>query len=223
MRLGILNAYTHADDELSSRFEMYRDFFAKSQANFELTNFRLSDGQFPAMVDECDAYLITGSSFGVYNAEEWIFRLQDLIKEYSAIGKKLVGVCFGHQILAHTLGGLAQKSDFGWMLGPYEVNFTGTASWMDPPNKRGTLYFSNQDQVLQLPEDARHLAGNRQCPNTVLGVQAHPEFTEDFMRKRIDDFVIKEKADDARKRTHETAQILDNTLRDWIVNFLTED
>jgi len=113
MKLGILNACTPQEesDFQVEEFESFRDFFAQADHNFELIEYRVTEEEFPRHAGECDAYLITGSPKGVYDSEGWIGQLDDFIRDCYDEGQKLVGICFGHQILAQALGGRAEKSD----------------------------------------------------------------------------------------------------------------
>ncbi|MGB0389852.1 MAG: glutamine amidotransferase-related protein, partial [Ardenticatenaceae bacterium] len=147
---------------------------------------------------------------------------------------KLVGVCFGHQILAHALGGHAEKSEKGWGLGlrPVQINGHQTHhSWMSPTLPQGAFYYCHQDQVMRLPEGAERLAGNEFCPNgmfvirnRVLGLQAHPEFTNDVMQKAIawlDQSTDLDHLDSAAATLHHATA--DNpVMAQWIVNFLNQ-
>ncbi|MDX1452612.1 MAG: hypothetical protein R3183_08630 [Oleiphilaceae bacterium] len=148
-------------------------------------------GEFPEVVAECDAYLVTGSKTGVYDNDPWLAPLHDFIRRAYEQGIALVGVCFGHQMLAHSLGGEAAKSDKGWGLGAYDCEATQDAmQWYPEAPKKLCLLYSHQDQVISLPPGAQRLYGNDFCPNAaylipqrVLAFQGHPEFTVDYSRR----------------------------------------
>jgi GMP synthase (glutamine-hydrolysing) len=89
--------------------------------DFHYTTLPVVDDVFPNHVDDYDGYLISGSAYGVYDDTPFIPRLMDLIRQLYHAKKPLVGVCFGHQIIAHSLGGHAQKWGHGWGLGTIEV------------------------------------------------------------------------------------------------------
>jgi GMP synthase-like glutamine amidotransferase len=232
MKLGILNACSPADEAEfgSQEFPSFQTFLAGVEHHFTLTEYRITEGEFPAAPAACDAYLITGSPKGVYDEEPWIAQLQEFIRAAHAQQRKLVGICFGHQILAHALGGHTEKSEKGWGIGRYVVDVQTTRPWMQPALPTGGFYFCHQDQVKQLPTGAERLAGNEFCPNgmfvigdQVFGLQAHPEFTPQVMtnaltwlRTQVDPTLV----DQAAARTDGRA--VDNAvMAQWIVNFLT--
>ena len=188
--IGLLNACTPAEEVEfnASEVETFRRFLDLVPNQLKLVEYRITEGEFPASPAACDAFWITGSPRGVYDENPWISQLGDFIRDAYKAGKKLIGICFGHQILAHALGGHAEKSEKGWGMGRREVTLYDTPEWMQPPLAEKSLYFCHQDQVTRLPEGATHLGGNSFCPNAmfalgdqVLAMQAHPEFSADLM------------------------------------------
>ncbi|MBC8506846.1 MAG: hypothetical protein ISR58_00710 [Anaerolineales bacterium] len=196
MKLGILNAFPSEDyiiDWRDTPSDAYIRFLELAKPNFEYVGYDVADGKFPNSVDACDAYLITGSPKGVYDTYEWIAELADFIRDAYHAGKKLVGICFGHQILAHALGGHSERSEKGWGLGAQAFDIYQQKDWMTKDLEKCSLHFVHQDQVKQLPPEAELLGGNEFCPNLffaiedqVLGVQGHPEFTADIMHQILD-------------------------------------
>lgn len=233
MNIGILNACSPADEAEfgTEEFASFQTFLAQAEHNFALHEYRITEGHFPATPTECDAYLITGSPKGVYDSEPWIEQLQQMIRDLYKHRQKLVGICFGHQILAHALGGFAGKSEQGWGLGRQVVDVIAERPWMQPTLPTGGFYFCHQDQVMQLPDGAHRLAGNDFCPNgmfvigdQVLGLQAHPEFTAETMGKAVN--WLRTMLDPAQINQVEAAtvgQAVDNQIMaQWIVNFLMD-
>jgi len=232
MKLGILNAFPPEEsiiDWQNTPTDAYIRFLELAKPQFEYQGYDVADGQFPDSVDVCDAYLITGSPKGVYDAYEWIAELGDFIREAYVAGKKLVGICFGHQILAHALGGHSQRSEKGWGLGLKEFDIYKKKDWMTTDLSQSSLHFVHQDQVVQLPPGAELLGGNDFCPNLfftiedqVLGIQGHPEFTAEIMHEIIDarrDIFGPELCGSAASSIDEG--IPDNQiLAEWISNFL---
>lgn len=233
MKIAILNAIDPSKSQVNwggSPIDAYIRFLQSAPNDFRFTGYTVALGEFPADANLYDGYVITGSPSGAYETDAWILALMDFIRQAYKLGKKLVGICFGHQIIAQALGGHVEKSAKGWGLGLKPFAVTGNKSWMNEPVTACSLYFVHQDQVLDLPPQAEHLAGNEFCPNVmyaigeqVLGVQGHPEFTPEIMEG------ILASRSDALKAT-EVFQTAVTSLANgrpdnsrfahWIVNFL---
>lgn len=180
MLIGILQTGL-APDVLVDKSGDYPDMFEKLLAGngFTFRTFRVVDGVFPASVRDCDGWLITGSRHGAYEDLPWIPKLEAFIRESFDARVPLVGVCFGHQIIAQAMGGKVEKFAQGWAVGPTAYDFDGETI---------TLNAWHQDQVTRKPEAATVVASNDFCANAALlyddrafTVQPHPEFRSDFV------------------------------------------
>ena len=167
--------------------ELFSDMFAPfPQVSLEFVQVHL--GEFPEDLGRWDAFLITGSVAGVYDDLDWMDPLRELIRTIAGAGKPLVGICFGHQIIADALGGKAEKSEKGWGLGIRETDLReppGFATELGPGFK---LIYIHQDQVTKAPAGATVFAGDDFCPiaayhigGHVLSFQGHPEFRPDVL------------------------------------------
>lgn len=132
----------------------------------------------------CDAWLISGSAAGVYDDLPWIAPLQDFLRD--ARGRaKLVGICFGHQVMAEAFGGRVVKSEKGWGIGLHRYEVTATAPWMADP-RPVRIAASHQDQVVQAPPGARTCLASGFTPvagldyGDAISFQCHPEFAPEF-------------------------------------------
>ena len=85
--------------------KMFNDLFKQSKLNFEIKTYDLINKDFPKNLDNTDLWLITGSSYGVYENVPWISKLKNLIKKIYKLKTHLIGICFGHQVIAEALGG----------------------------------------------------------------------------------------------------------------------
>ncbi len=148
-------------------------------------------------VDDADGWIITGSRHGVYDDLPWIAPLKTFIKRCVSENVPIVGVCFGHQIMAEALGGRAEKSDKGWGLGVHTYEVDTQPSWMELPRNSYAGYAVHQDQVTARPPDAHRIAYSPFCENAALvygdierpsaiSVQSHPEFSDEIVERLID-------------------------------------
>jgi GMP synthase-like glutamine amidotransferase len=193
MRLGILKTDA-VRPEWVPEFGEYPDMFIAllQQVDPEL-EFRVYDveqGEYPADIDEVDAYLITGSKSSVYEDKPWISALMDFVRELDRRRKKLVGICFGHQLVAQALGGKTEKSPRGWGVGLHTYHFNEAPGWHDKGELDFGILASHQDQVVTNAEGARVLASSEFCENAVcqigdhiLTFQGHPEFVPGYSRE----------------------------------------
>ena len=153
--------------------------------------FDLTAEDFPAP-DACDAWVATGSRHSVNDDIPWIHRFADLVRAIDAARAPFAGVCFGHQMMGHALGGRVSKSPRGWGIGVQTFHVHQAEPWMDPPLSTVNLFMSCQDQVEALPPGATVIASNVHCPvalfrhNSLLGIQGHPEWRMPYARALLD-------------------------------------
>ena len=193
--LGLLETdtlYPDLLDDYVSYGTMFRRLFSQQNPDLEFRHYQITEGEFPQTLNECDVYLITGSKAGVYEDLPWISSLQDWIRQAYKAGIPMLGICFGHQVLAQSLGGHAEKSHKGWGVGHQQMKIQQLPGYLSSPLDNYRLIYSHQDQVVNLPAEAHCLAGNDFCPNAswyigdqVLAFQGHPEFDAAYFRRLI--------------------------------------
>ncbi|HAT1660437.1 glutamine amidotransferase-related protein [Legionella pneumophila] len=230
MNLGILLC-----DKVSEVFvedhgqypEMFANLLHPADATLEFTVFDAEHGELPTDIHAVDAYLISGSRHGVNDNYPWIRKLEEFVRTLHASQKKLIGICFGHQLIAKALGGKVIKSPKGWGVGMSQNQIYQFKEWMSPSLNCFNLLVSHQDQVIELPTGAEILAGSDFCPNYMMqigsffSVQGHPEFTKsysrDLMVSREDSVNEIEFAKGMKSlELHED----DTIIAQWIINFL---
>lgn len=180
---------------------MFRRLFAAHAPGpdaFRFEAYPVVDGVFPDSVGACDVWLLTGSRFGVYDPEPWIPRLEAFIRSAYAEGVPLIGVCFGHQIMAQALGGDVRKFGGGWGCGTHRYESAPSPAWGGAPLGDGFAALAmHQDQVLEPPAEATTLARSDFCAHAALAygdpaapkaisIQPHPEFDAAFLTDLIE-------------------------------------
>ncbi|MDB2448850.1 amidotransferase [bacterium] len=165
---------------------MFQDLFAEVGVDWQMPIFSVIKGEYPETIDDFDAFLITGSKHDAFADDAWIQRLRDYCRQLFDAGKPMIGICFGHQLLAHTLGGKAERADAGWGLGVMRYQLTDSPDFIDG-DEDVSLLVSHRDQVTALPPGAKPLLNNGFCPlaafyipGQVLCFQGHPEFSKDY-------------------------------------------
>jgi GMP synthase-like glutamine amidotransferase len=176
---------------LADQFGTYPDMFARLLgAGFEIEIFDVQAGALPE-ADMHAAYLITGSPAGVYDPLPWIDPLQQFIR--SARDSKMVGICFGHQVMAEALGGHVEKSDKGWGAGLHRYSIVRSEPWIDSAATIAAPA-SHQDQVVVQPPNTDVVAASDFTPLAALAwtdrpaisFQFHPEFSPAFAKALIE-------------------------------------
>lgn len=189
MKLAILETGVPPGD-LAETFGDYPDMFRK-MLGMEAPAFDVAAGDYPAQVEDHDAYLITGSPAGVYEELPWIGRLLTFLQ--LARGRaKLVGICFGHQALAQAFGGHVEKSAKGWGVGLMTYPIVARAPWMDDA-AAVSIPASHQDQVVLQPPGTDLIASSAFTPyaglawrdGSAISFQPHPEFDPAYAKALI--------------------------------------
>lgn len=170
--------------------EMFYALFDSVAA--EKPDYRVYDVQrceLPTEFHREELYVITGSMSGAYEDKEWILRLKEWVRQADAAEVPLVGVCFGHQLVAEALGGKVEPSPKGWGVGirASRVVLPGALRYF--PSGELRLWYNHNDQVVRLPKGARLISTSDFCPNEaflkgrhILCFQGHPEYTARYER-----------------------------------------
>ncbi len=227
MKIGLLEC-DHVSEKYLHISGTYRDMFSVLLPQLELHFFDVCKGHFPDSVHDCEGFICTGSKNSVYENIAWVNELKDFVVQAFKKHRKFVGVCFGHQMLAEALGGKVLKNGNGWNVGIHPFEMLVKEPWMDPVQQKIELLMMCQDQVVHLPENSTLLAYADDCSigmfkvgDHMLGIQAHPEFSNDYEKALMEDRLDKigsekvEKAIDSLKKQSDK-----ELIASWIVNFL---
>jgi len=229
VRVGLLEL-----DHVSERFRHlsgdYADMFGALLAGMELVPFDVCNGEVPAAARDCDAWVCTGSRRSVYDDDEWIAPAAQFVRDVRDAGVPFVGICFGHQLLAHALGGSVEKAPTGWGVGIHPVRVVQEEPWMQPMQDKLQLHFMHQDQVMHAPEGAVVLGCTDHCAvamfrvgDTMLGMQAHPEFTVPYADALLADRTERVGGDRAEEgRRSLTTPTDEGIVARWMTTFLCQ-
>lgn len=142
---------------------------------FTIRSYRVMKGDFPISITDCDAWLVSGSSSSAYDNHAWIRSLEAFLRDAYKRRMPIVGVCFGHQVLAKALGGRVQRQKGGFLAGVRRYHFLDTTL---------PLVAAHGDQVTVPPPGAVVVASAPYCPNAALrygdiafSIQPHPEYS----------------------------------------------
>src|SRR5688572_24153003 len=191
MKLAILEAGT-PPEPLIEQFGRYPAMFERLLGNgIDYDSFDVPAGELPGVPGAHDAYLITGAAAGVYDGLPWIHELAAFLR--AAGGAKLVGICFGHQIMAEAFGGRVEKVAKGWGVGLHNYPIVRHEPWMDQVPVV-SVPASHQDQVVQQPLQTDVIVSSIFTPyaglawhnRRAISFQFHPEFEPDYARALIE-------------------------------------
>lgn len=187
-RIGLLMV-GHVDPKSQHLGGDYPELFGAilNPLGIELVRYDLDEGRFPESTDECDGWICSPSRLSAYDDVAWIKDTEDLLRDIVKAETPYVGICFGHQLLAQALGGVVERSTYGWEVGVRDYTVLTGKTWMTPHAGHLALIGSHQDQVVQMPAEAEALFGSNYCVNGGFTIgerawtlQVHPEFTPEL-------------------------------------------
>lgn len=176
-------------EDIPSYVSMFTNLFDSVKQNITYRVFNSYKNEFPLNLKTNELYLITGSSSGAYEDKEWIKELIGFIRQAYLLKLPLVGICFGHQVIAQALGGSVEISEKGWGTGVRKSRLIDTKAPKYFLSDHMLLHYNHHDQVIQLPPDAIRFATSDFCLNEgfyinnhILTFQGHPEYTDSYNR-----------------------------------------
>jgi GMP synthase-like glutamine amidotransferase len=166
--------------------QMFERMIGAADATVTFDTVSLPAGDALPDADGLEAILITGSAAGVYDDLAWIAPLEAFVRTAHTNGVPMVGVCFGHQLIAQALGGTVRKSEKGWGLGRHVYDIAPGNALIDGTHI--AIACSHQDQVITPPAGATTILSSDFTPYAgllyegghTLSVQPHPEFSVGF-------------------------------------------
>lgn len=231
MKLAILLAdYVDHDIQpvVGDLSDIFCRFFSQLSDVISFDIFDLAKFDFPSENYRCDCFIITGSREAAYSDKPWINQLKGFVRKNYLLKQKMIGFCFGHQLIAEAMGGKVVPKK--WNLGVKSILIKRDLTWMQPFKEELRLLFNHRDQVVIPPQKAEIIAGDSLCPvqlfimnNILLGIQAHPEYSIDYQEMLMKKLV--EKVDEntiiQAKENNKKGVNGDNLLMlEWLANFI---
>lgn len=185
-RIGLLRMCELSEPAIAAHGDyvtVFRDFYAAHPV--EIVDVPVHEGATPASIDDCDAWVISGSPASTYDDLPWIATGEEIVRSIVAAERPLFGICFGHQLMAQALGGTVERAEVGWGAGAhhYDVVEQPAATGALLPD-RLTVLAMHQDQVTRAPDEGEVWLRSEFCPNAGIAygerawsIQPHPEFT----------------------------------------------
>jgi len=191
MKLTILQT-GEVPEPLRGRFGPYAGMFQRmfdaTGHGFTYETVKVSEGEPLPDAGALEGVVLTGSAAGVYDDLAWLEPLREFIRTGYAARTPMLGICFGHQIMADALGADVNKSEKGWGLGRHTYGVKARPRFMEAAPTALAVACSHQDQVIVPPRDAEVILASDFTPNAglayangaALSFQPHPEFEDDY-------------------------------------------
>jgi GMP synthase-like glutamine amidotransferase len=197
MKVAILQC-GNVSEKFRPRFgdypEMVINMFAGIAPPLSFDTYDCQCGQLPDHINAYDFYITTGSRASVYEEAKWIKDLIHFIQMLAKHKKKLIGICFGHQLIAMVYQKKVKKSQKGWGVGLAKNQVIFSPEWMSENPTAINILASHQDQILELPENAQVIAESDFCPFFIvqwdkhfLSIQGHPEWQTAYAKALMED------------------------------------
>lgn len=191
MHLTILQV-GQTPDPMQAKFgrrpEQFQKMLAQTGEDFTFETVFVLDGEPLPDPTQVEGVVITGSAASAYENLDWLEPLRAFIRAAYANGTPMLGVCFGHQIMADALGGKVEKSGKGWGIGRHTYAMTSKDDALKDLPNAVSIMASHQDQVVTPPANADTFLASEFTPyaglvyqnGAAISVQPHPEFDKAY-------------------------------------------
>lgn len=172
---------------------MFRKLFDAIEPDIRYRIFSIEDLCLPETFHKDELYVITGSTSSAYDKKPWIRSLITWIRMAHEQEINMVGICFGHQVIAQALGGKVAPATCGWGIGVRTADIIEQRALNYFPSGKMSLLCNHHDQVTELPPHAKSFASSEFCPNEgftigshIVTFQAHPEYSVNYTRHLLE-------------------------------------
>ena len=194
-------------NDIPTYMSMHERMFRVAVGEVQFKVYMAMDEELPTIFNRDEMYLIPGCLNSAYDPLPWIEKLHAWVREAYSCQMFLVGICFGHQVIARALGGTVEHYSGGWGVGVRESTVIDPLLRESFNDGKLRLLYNHHDQVITLPRDAVTMATSDFCRheamrigNHVFTFQGHPEYTPYYIRYYLNnlsdgqDPVIRERA-----------------------------
>lgn len=235
MKIGILATGT-TPDELIAQYDSYANMFVqlfgKAGYDFNFSTFDVRDDVFPETLQGFDAWIITGSKFNVEDNDPWMIKLKQIIRDLYDQHVPILGICFGHQMVADAFDGEVGQNPNGWGVGLHSYRLDRHPKGIPAETQSFTISAMHRYQVTKKPSNAEVFASSEFCPfaglvydDRILTFQAHPEFMLDYEKQlvalRKGEVIPEEEADAGLATCNQQGAKTDSVeLAHWMARFI---
>ncbi|KAJ9644671.1 hypothetical protein H2199_003634 [Coniosporium tulheliwenetii] len=165
-----------------------------SKKGLDITTYDVVNEERYPTLENVDAVLISGSRHNSFENVPWIVKLVEFIKQLleEQDRVRVIGVCFGHQIVGRAMGVRVDRSDRGWETSVTPVNLTKKGRELFKLDKL-MIHQMHKDMVYDYPPGVEELGYTERCAvqgmyrkGRVITVQGHPEFTRDIVTELLE-------------------------------------
>ncbi|KAF3932305.1 hypothetical protein ABW19_dt0206689 [Dactylella cylindrospora] len=211
LRIAILETDTPTPD-FQAQYGSYGDCFIRLLSNAAMTlnpplgpsdllftKWDVEQAEIYPDIDDVDAILIAGSKATAFESTPWIIKLTEFVRKalMEQDRVRVIGVCFGHQIVGRALGCVLERNQRGWEASITNVGLTEVGQKLFGRDHLSLMQL-HRDHIVtlpvhpfpQLPNAKLEIIGDTDVsavqglytPRKVITIQGHPEYDEGMMR-----------------------------------------
>ncbi|KAK5688454.1 hypothetical protein LTS10_000432 [Elasticomyces elasticus] len=178
---------------LDSGADLIEDKDGVKRPELDIRKYDVVNAEVYPKLEDIDGVLLTGSKYNAFDNDPWILKLVEFTKQVLAQKRvRLIGVCFGHQIVGRAMDVKVDRSDRGWEVSVTPVQLTEKGKALFGV-KELAIHQMHHDIVYTYPESVEPLGHSPRCDvqgmytkGRLITVQGHPEFTGDIVEELLE-------------------------------------